>query len=102
MRCGNPVTTSTLATATANAQLILNRNLDRNYAIIVNDSSNAVYITPKNFADHVATSTTIPIGRGIRLNANGGSYEILPENYTNEDVWVASSSAANSIIVIEC
>jgi len=46
-------------------------NANRKYLLIVNDSANVVYITLGNAA---------ALHEGIRLNANGGSYEISIPN----------------------
>ena len=51
----------------ASAQ-ILAANNDRKYAIIVNDSDTTIYL---------AIGAAAVAHRGIRLNANGGSYEVL-------------------------
>lgn len=92
------IATSTLTTE---AQIILPRNVNRKYAAVINDSDTAVYIHLANFADNSAASTTVVRNRGIRLNASGGSYEILPENMYIGDIWVASTTVAKTLLVNE-
>ena|SRR3990167_7189199 len=94
-------TLTNTSTHTNNAQIILPRNNNRKYAIIVNDSSVAVYIHLRNFDSNNAASTTVRNGIGIRLNASGGNYEILPENLYIGDIWIASTTATQTIYVAE-
>ena len=46
-------------------------NSSRKYALFVNDSSNVMYL---NLGGTAAANT------GIRINADGGSYEMMPGN----------------------
>ena len=89
-------TTTTLDT---NSQIVIPASSTRIYALIINDSDTDIYLHFQNFTDHVAASTTVIRNRGIRLNANGGSYEILPENMYVGDVWVASTTASGKRIL---
>ena len=80
---------STVAAATST--LILGSNTGRKYALISNDSANIVYLS----FGSVAVS-----GKGVRLNANGGTYEITDVNLFLGDVY-GYSSATSSIAVTE-
>lgn len=80
---------------------ILNANYNRIYALIVNDSDTAMYIYPVNFSSTSTASTTVIAGRGIRLNANGGSYEIDVNNTYVGEVWLATSTAGKNVLVSE-
>lgn len=52
---------------TTASTLILVANADREYALIINDSDTAIYVM---FGGAAVVNT------GVRLNANGGSYEM--------------------------
>ena len=65
----NPTHTTLGVTNTSQAALASNE--DRRYALFVNDSNAVIYL--KIGADAVCNE-------GIRLNANGGSYEMSEEN----------------------
>lgn len=94
------VSTTVTSTLGNNAQIILARNARRTYALIVNDSTSTIYIYPRNFNNFQQASTTVVINTGIRLNASGGAYEMLPENLILSDVWVASTTSANQRILV--
>ena len=81
--------TITVNTSTA----VLSNNNGRIYAAIVNNSANTVYL-------NLGTASTTADDYTIRLNANGGSYEINIENMYTGPVY-ASSSAASSLLVFE-
>lgn len=72
--CGS----STQAVATSTA---------RNYVTLVNDSANTVY-----FTEGVPASSTASIG--IRLNANGGSYEINALNLYTGALYCAANASS--------
>lgn len=63
--------TNTAVNVAAASTTILAVNTDRLYAVIVNDSDTVIYI---------ALGAAAVVNSGIRLNANGGSFEI---NWTN-------------------
>lgn len=96
-------TSSTVTTTKAvNATLVLPTNRSRIYGAIQNDSDTDVYIYLANFTDQSAASTTVIRNQGIRLPANGGFYEMLPENIYTGQVWVASTTVAGkSIMTVE-
>lgn len=100
---------------------LLDKNFDRIYALIVNDSDTTIYlvatVTPLfltfngtdaidpfdgstgTFATSTLATSTIDVLNGIRLNPNGGSYEILPENMVFGEVWATSTGQGKNIIV---
>lgn len=53
------------------SQIAVANNFNRSYLLVQNDSDTVIYL---------ALNAPAVAGRGIRLNANGGSYEV---NYTN-------------------
>ena len=69
-------------------------NGSRTYLLIVNDSDTVVYL---------AIGATAVVGKGIRRNANGGSFEMLRDvggNFSHQVV-NAISSAAGKILTIQ-
>lgn len=76
-------TSSTLITATSSS---------RQYLGIVNDGDTAVYINFGNAAQ---------LGKGIRLNANGGSYEVNGENLFMGAVYGIATSTPSDVSFIE-
>ncbi len=80
---------------------LLDMNSARDYAIFCNDSNVPVYLTVTTSVltvdglgttngDAAATSSIAALD-GIRLNANGGCYELLPENLVWGHVWATST-----------
>lgn len=76
--------TNASSTVATTSRVIVNANVARQYLAIVNDGDQDVYL---NFR---ATSTA---GTGIRLNANGGAYEM---DITSSNVYVGPVSAVTS------
>jgi len=66
LKGGSTLTHSAFAVTTS-SQEVLASNTDRKYALFINDSDTTIYL--KVGADAA-------VGEGIRLNANGGSYEM--------------------------
>jgi len=60
-----------------------------------------LFIFLRSFANASTASTTVNINEGIRINANGGSYEILPENMYQGPVWATSTAGGKNILLIE-
>jgi hypothetical protein len=100
---GNPVPTSitgslanhpahTVATVGVATGAVLAANANRKYALIINDSDSTIYL--KIGADAV-------MNQGIRLNANGGSYEMCSAN-GNLALGVINgiSSGANKNVIV--
>jgi len=63
--------TNTAVSVADSSTTILSANDARKYALIVNDSDTTIYL---------ALGAAAAVNRGIRINANGGAYEI---NWTN-------------------
>ena len=72
------------AAITGTSSVVLAANPARRYAVFVNDGSIPIYI---------ALDDTAVMNKGIRLNANGGSYEI---GFNNFYVGVVSAICASS------
>lgn len=77
------------STVTTSSSVVLATSTGRLYAAIVNDSANTVYL---------GIGTPAVIGKGIRLNANGGSYEINESNQFQGPVYGISSASSNLTI----
>jgi hypothetical protein len=95
----NYITSFNLATTTTSAiteKLVLPANEARTYAIITNDSDTVIYL---NQSDVSASSTIDKFS--IRLNANGGTYEITDKNLYVGNVYASSSVAGKNILVLE-
>lgn len=96
VQIGTAVTmTASNATVGTSSGVLLSANADRKYALIVNDSSATVYIS----VDGAAAVAN----RGIRLNANGGSYEMSLSygNLTTVQINAISGSSGCNVIVTE-
>lgn len=65
---GSITLTHTTASVTTTSGQVLASNINRKYALLINDSDTTIYL--KIGANAVAN-------QGIRLNANGGYYEML-------------------------
>ncbi len=90
-----PVTTTMAATeysVQTSSGVALAANVDRTYALFVNDSDTNIYLRLGEAA--VANE-------GIRLNANGGSYEINLQNLYRGAVYAIASSADKNLMVTE-
>ena len=84
--------TDSFATIGAASGLALAANVQRVNAVFVNDSSETIYLARGNAA---------VIGSGIRLNANGGSYEIDSSNLFLDDVYGIATGAGSNLTVSE-
>lgn len=67
-------------------------NEDRRFAVFVNDSDETIYLN--------LTGTAV-MNQGIRLNANGGSYEINSTNLYTGIVTAICASGAKNLCVTE-
>ena len=74
---------------------VLAHNPDRVYAKITNDSGTVVYIGLTN------STTESLLNEGIRLDANGGNYEINPNNLYLSTVMVTSTAANLTVTFVE-
>jgi hypothetical protein len=81
------IATGTKVTVGSSSTTILAANANRNFAVFVNDSDETIYLD---------LSGTAVINSGIRLNANGGAYEInLANMYTGIVTGICSSGSKN-------
>lgn len=77
---------------TTTQQEVLPANPGRSYALLVNDSDSVAYI---NLGGPAAAN------QGIRLNANGGSYEINSTNLFKGRIYAISTGATKKLMVTE-
>lgn len=65
----------------------------RRYLAIVNDSDTVIYL---------AVGEDAQVGRGIRLNASGGSFEMTDDNLSEQGVWgIHAGTGVKSVTVQE-
>lgn len=96
------ITNSATSTTSALPVLVLDTNASRRYAMICNDSDTVAYLYLGNFASGAAASTTVVVGKGIRLNASGSCYTMIDdENLWQGQVWATSTAASKSLIYVE-
>jgi hypothetical protein len=72
---------------------VLSANVARRYALFINDSDTTMYL---------GIGATAALNTGIRLNANGGSYEMAAGHgniYTGALTVVCASSGKNLIAI---
>ena len=86
--------TQTATSTSAEAITVLEENYGRTYALIVNDSDTVMYL---NFG----AKANAALNAGIRLNANGGSYEITPENLYVGQISATTTAASKVLLVTE-
>lgn len=77
---------------TTTQEEILPVNPDRHYVLMVNDSDSVFYL---------ALGTPAVANQGIRLNANGGSYEINSTNLFKGQINGISTAATKKLMVTE-
>lgn len=82
-------TFSTVGVASASA---LAANASRKTAVFVNDSANIIYL---------GLGGAAVVGSGIRLNSNGGSYEINSTNMYRGQIFAIATGAASNMTIIE-
>jgi hypothetical protein len=82
----------TNATVGVASGAVLAANASRKGAIIVNDSNRVIYL---------GIGAAAVVGSGIRLNANGGSYEISALNLSTQVINGIASVAGNNVTVHE-
>ncbi len=84
----------TTASMSSTSAAVLAVNNDRKYALIVNDGSATVYLN---------LGATATANAGIRVNANGGSYEISREagNLTGVVINGITASGTATVLVTE-
>lgn len=83
--------TNTKVSVGSSSTSVLASNASRKFAIFINDSDETIYLN---------LSGTAVMNEGIRLNANGGSYEINLNNlYTGAITGICSSGTKNLTVV---
>ena len=82
---------STTAVGTSSVK-ILSLDPARSYALFTNDSDTAIYL-------NLSSASTTLDNFAVRLNANGGSYEISAnrDNLYSGEVWASSTAASKSL-----
>jgi hypothetical protein len=77
----------------ATSTLVIDVNLNRRYVVFTNDSDTVMYL---------AFAYTAELHKGIRLNANGGSYEIDFKNlYAGEVSAIHGGTGSKRICIQE-
>jgi hypothetical protein len=84
------IPTNTLVTCGTGSTLAIASSSARQYTALVNDSSNSVYLS---------LGSAAVSGSGIRLNANGGSFEITPDNLWTGAIYCIASGSSNLSVV---
>ncbi len=84
--------TPTKVSVGSTSTTVLSANANRNFAVFVNDSDTAIYLS---------FSSTAVLNEGIRLNANGGLYEINLMNLYKGPVTAICSVAGKNLTVTE-
>lgn len=84
-------TVSTGVTVGTSSVEVLAANSSRQYAVFVNDSANVIYIS--------LDGNAAVAGKGIRLNASGGSYEINSLNQFVASVHAIAAGAGSNLTV---
>lgn len=84
----------TTASMTSTSAAVLAVNNDRKYALVVNDGSATVYLN---------LGATAVANQGVRVNANGGSYEISREagNLTGVVINGITASGTATMLITE-
>lgn len=84
--------TNTYATVGAATTEVLAENQNRMHVVLVNDSSQVMYL---------AFGADAVIGSGVRLNASGGSYEITPDNLYNGEIDAICAGGQANMTILE-
>lgn len=89
------VPTNSSVTLQTSTTTVLSANAYRQYALITNDSDTVIYL-------HLNSATTTNnLNEGIRLNANGGQFEITADNLYTGEVSATSSAASKVLNIVE-
>jgi hypothetical protein len=94
LQVGTPyieVYSGTGVNVTTSSTLILAQNLYRRHALICNDSDTVIYLN---------LSVAAVMNQGIRLNANGGSYEINFTNLTSQAIYGIHGGTGNKVVTV--
>jgi len=85
------VTNSSSSVSTSSAQVLASNGL-RQYAILVNDGDNNVYL---------AFNATATARSGLRLNSNGGALEINSQNLWLGAINAATETGTTTLTILE-
>lgn len=85
---------NTSSTIDVGARQILSANTGRVYARFTNDSDTAIYL-------NLSTASTTASAYAIRLNANGGTYDIGPTNLYTGAVYASTTAAGKRMLTVE-
>lgn len=77
------------------AASLLGTTSNRVYASIVNDCATAVYLTYKTLGKEASSTFQ---SYGMRLNANGGSFEITQDNLYTGPIFASSTALCNVFV----
>lgn len=81
-------TVNSQSTVGTSSVLVTTLSPTRRYAVFCNDSSNTIYLS-------IGAAATI--GNGIRLNANGGTFEINLQNPIRGEIYAIASGASSNL-----
>jgi len=82
--------TNTKVTVGATSTAVLTANGERTWAIFINDSDEVIYL---------ALGAAAVANQGIRLNANGGSFELTTDNNFKGTVNAICASGGKNLCV---
>ena len=85
-------TSNKSVTIDTSSTVILASNTNRVYALIVNDSNATIYL---------AIGVAAVLNKGIRINANGGSYEVTSNNLNVGSINGISAAGGKNVTVTE-
>lgn len=90
----SPWTTNTSTSIGVGATQVLATNTGRIYARLTNDSDTAIYL---NLSGASSTLTAY----SVRVNANGGTYDIGPTNLYTGIVYASTTAASKKLLILE-
>ena len=86
---------ASIATCGTTAILVLASNNARAFALIMNDSDTAIYLS------FVGTINAMTSQTGVRLNASGGSFQIDWSNLWKGAIYALTSAASKNLQIVE-
>lgn len=89
---GSIIPTHTSVSIGTSSTSVIAANANRKYILLVNDSDTTIYISLNGAAAN---------GQGIRLNANGGSYELGPDRIVKIAITAINSVGTKNLLVTE-
>ena len=85
------ISTDKTCNVTTGSAIVLAPNRNRSYALLINDSDTIIYLMK---------GKTAVAHRGIRLNAEGGSYEISSVNLYKGEIAAIHAGAGNKVLLV--